>query len=108
MHPHRIEDWTNLNRMGRWRFIVSDGVRSAIATAFGGTIFAVSAVACWAHRDGQTLDFRWFQIAGQPGAPVFFFVHHAITLLLVGVLGQSRVLAAGRREMLVAQRTGTP
>jgi hypothetical protein len=86
MYPHPAEDWAALRRTGQWRFIVSNGVRSAISTAFGGIILCLSLVAYWAYRDGQTLDFRWFQIVGQPGAQVFFCFHHVISLLLVAFL----------------------
>jgi hypothetical protein len=86
MYPHRAEDWAALRRVGRWRFIVGDGVRSALATAFGVVVFGLSGVAYWAYQAGQPLDFHWFQIAGQPGAPVFLFFRHAIALVLVAFL----------------------
>jgi hypothetical protein len=86
LYPHRVEDWAQLRRAGRWRFIVAEGVRAAITTAFGMIVFGLSIVAYWAHRDGQMLDFHWFQIAGQPGADTFHVYRHALAMLPVGFL----------------------
>jgi hypothetical protein len=98
---------------------VVQGVRSAIATAFGGIVFGLSIVAYWAYQDGQTLDFHWFRIAGQAGAPAFLFSRHALTILPVGFLFSLVFwLFAGtqcwwlneraHREALAEQRTASP
>jgi hypothetical protein len=72
--------------VGRWHFIVVGAVRAAITTAFTMIVVGLSIVAFWAHRDGQALDFQWFQLAGQPGAGVFHVYRHALMLLSVTFL----------------------
>jgi hypothetical protein len=86
LYPQRAEDWAQLRCVDRWRFIVADGVRAAISTALAMIVFGLSVVAYWANRDGQTLDFHWFKIAGQPGANTFPIYRHALATLPVGFL----------------------
>jgi hypothetical protein len=83
LYPHRAEHWAELRRVGRWRFIVADGVRAAIATGFGFIVFGLATVVYYASRDGQALDFHWFVIPGLPGAPTFPVYRHALALLPV-------------------------
>src|SRR5438067_1870608 len=86
MYPHPVEEWAQLRRLGPWRFIMAESLRAAITTALGLVVFGLSFVAVWAYRDGQALDFQWFQVGGQPGAESFHVYRHALMILPVGFL----------------------
>jgi hypothetical protein len=83
IHP---QAWGRHRQVGRWRFIVVDAVADALVCASVMTACAVGVYGSYAYRDGQTLDFRWFEIPGQPGAPSAPLWLHILNILPVSFL----------------------
>jgi uncharacterized membrane protein len=109
MTPEEIEQWPTL----RWQTVR----RAALAVVWKGpllglgfAVLLIGAIAWFDHRAGETLDFGWFQIPGQAGAPgipvLSRFCTAAPVLILVGTAFLALVGAAAVVTCEVAYRRG--
>jgi hypothetical protein len=76
MTPDEIEQWPEMR--GRALRVILRGVLlKGPLFGLGITAMVVSVTALLLHQQaGETLDFGWFQIPGQVGAPVFPVLFH--------------------------------
>jgi hypothetical protein len=109
MTPREIEEWPGL----RWQAVR----RAALAVAWKGPLLglgmavALMAATAWSnHRDGDALDFGWFQIPGRAGAPAIpvlsRFGTAAPVLILLGTAFLALLGAAAVVTCELAYRRG--
>jgi hypothetical protein len=70
MTPDEIEQWPTMRgrafRVIVWSVLVKGPLFGLVMTAI-----SLGVAALLMHQAGDTLDFGWFQVPGQAGAPVF-------------------------------------
>jgi hypothetical protein len=88
------EEWAQARRAGLWRFVLLGGTCAATSAAAFLTLLGVLGHASFAHQAGSTLDFRWFEVPGQPGEPTVHVLSHCRNVLPVGFLVASLFFAS--------------